>query len=227
MSTCRATVTDTHWLTPNTLCVTLEPETYIPYEAGQYLAILVEGNPVYFSIANAPNLKNYQLHIRIHPTHETITALLTLLQTPNTVHLLPPQGQCHLKALSSDPIIFIAGGTGIAPIIAMIETLITTKDTREFSLYWGVKTKADAYFNDALIAWQKQKSFDYFCYDEAPSLLPLMKQLTTQHAHLWTNKNIVIQGPFKMVFSLTKYLLNAGVKRHNLFSDAFEFSNGA
>lgn len=221
----KAKVTQTKWLTDKVWSVTLTPEHYHSYHAGQYLALWIDKSPVYFSIANAPNHQDYLLHIRIHQNATNASPLLSLLQENNTVTLLTPQGECHVNNLNlSQPIIYIAGGTGIAPIHAMIEAFSELVSAPAQSLIWGVNHESEAYLDTTFKHYIKQKNLNYHLYANTKSLLPYLKQCQEKDPNFFLNKSIVIQGPFKMVFSITKYLLKLGVQRHNLASDAYIFS---
>ena len=100
-------------------CITLRPDEFIAYESGQYLDIILEGERLSYSIATAPLGTTYDLHIRNHPA----------LTKTNDVIIELPFGNCTLKALEpTKPLIFIAGGTGFAPVHAMIQQLHAQHD---------------------------------------------------------------------------------------------------
>ena len=67
----------------------------------------------------------------------------------------------RLFAFKSDkPIIFVAGGTGFAPIKAMIEHALHHRvdQRRPMVLYWGVRAKRDLYLPDLPGKWQRESA---------------------------------------------------------------------
>lgn len=67
-----------------------------------------------------------------------------------------PLGTFFLRNDTSKPIIFLASGTGFAPIKAIIEDSIKQKSSRQMILYWGAKNKTDLYMMELAYSWQQQ-----------------------------------------------------------------------
>ncbi|MNI71665.1 NAD(P)H-flavin reductase [compost metagenome] len=51
------------------------------------------------------------------------------------------------------PLIMVATGTGIAPIKAILESLLDKEDCPPVTLYWGMRTQADLYLQDEIAGW--------------------------------------------------------------------------
>jgi len=220
-----AHVTQSTPLTRNLLRVTLTPEHYIPYEAGQYLQVVSPSETLYYSIANAPlGSHTYELHIRHTPENIEHQHILNTITHRSFVVLNLPFGECTLSALDPQrPIIFIAGGTGFAPIKAMIEQLLTNGDTRPFELYWRARTQEDLYLDEQVLTWQKHvKHFDYIPHITAPNHTTLIDRLQKKHLHDLSDHQIVLAGPFDFVYSLRDDLIQYGLTHSQLFSDAFD-----
>ncbi|MDX2345970.1 MAG: NAD(P)H-flavin reductase [Legionella sp.] len=221
-----AEVTDVTPLTNRLLRVTLTPEQYIHYDAGQYLEI-ISPNPeetLYYSIANAPlGSKKYELHIRHQPNHTEQQHVLDAITKQGRVILNLPFGTCTLHALNQEqPILLIAGGTGFAPIKAMIEQLLTDGSTQPFTLYWSARTQEDLYLDEKVLAWEKHvPHFDYIPHLTEQNSKPLIKRITEQHQTNLKNHQVVLAGPFDFVFALRDALINQNIPKEQLFSDAF------
>lgn len=197
--------------------VILKPKDYIGYEAGQYLKIKIDNQWIPYSIANAPNQTNtYILHIKHTALSETTKKLFETLKQQD-IELSLPYGHCCLSQFPSErPIIFIAGGTGFAPINAMIEALLAKKDAPSFELYWGVRQESDLY--------QKPKD-SYTAYTsiatkEDPLLIDL---ILLNHPNDLNAYTIVLSGPFDMAYQLRDRLVSDGVNIKHLYSDAFDY----
>ncbi len=215
-------------LTDSILQITLIPEQFIDYIAGQYLQILFADEAFSYSIANAPlGSKKYELHIRHSPDNPFTKTLLAEIKKSGTVKLNMPLGTCHLQNLDvQKPILFIAGGTGFAPIKAMIEQLLADGDHRSFELFWGARSQSDLYMDDAVSHWQKHVSrFNYFSLISNSRKENLASLILERHPHDLNDWQIVIGGPFDMVYSTRDKLVERGIFRENIFSDAFSFES--
>ncbi|MBA2657303.1 MAG: NAD(P)H-flavin reductase [Tatlockia sp.] len=216
-------------LTDSIIELILTPEHYIEYQAGQYLDILLANESLSYSIANAPLGSHiYELHLRHSPDNVSNQRLLAEIKQQGKLKICLPFGDCHLTNLDKrKPILFIAGGTGFAPIKAMMEQLFASDDKRSFELFWGARSQSDLYMNEKVIHWQTHAShFRYF------SLLPnsrakdsLASMVIEQHAQDLNDWQYVISGPFDMVFATRDALLAEGVALSQMFSDAFNFAS--
>lgn len=119
--------------------------------AGQYIDILLkDGRKRSFSLANAPHDNALlQLHIRRIPGGAFTEQVFTTLKVRDILRFNGPHGGFHLREDSSKPIILLAGGTGFAPIKAIVEHAIAGKCPRPMAIYWGARARADLY-QDAL-----------------------------------------------------------------------------
>ncbi|MDF1827168.1 MAG: NAD(P)H-flavin reductase [Legionellaceae bacterium] len=220
-----AHVTQATPLTRSLLRVTLTPEHYIPYEAGQYLQIVSSIETLFYSIANAPlGSHTYELHIRHMPENLEHQHILTTLKQQGCVVLNLPFGTCTLSALAPErPIIFIAGGTGFAPIKAMIEQLMTDGDARPFELYWSARCQEDLYLDEQVLTWKKHiEHFDYIPYIKTAQQTTLMQRIQENHPQDLADHQVVLAGPFDLVYSLRDDLIKLGLSPTQLFSDAFD-----
>ncbi|MGL5741878.1 MAG: NAD(P)H-flavin reductase [Legionella sp.] len=222
----KAQVEDISPLTDTLLRLVLVPEQFVNYQAGQYLQILFDDDAFSYSIANAPlGAHKYELHIRHSLENPYTQRLFASIKKHGTVNLRLPFGDCYVERLDAHrPILFIAGGTGFAPVKAMIEQLLSSSDTRPFELFWGARLQNDLYMDAKVNNWQAHvKRFNYFSLvseDNTPSLFSLV---WARHEHDLDQWQIVISGPFDMVYSTRDALVNSGVSPAHLFSDAFSF----
>ncbi len=63
-----------------------------------------------------------------------------------------PLGTFFLRE-SEKPIVFVASGTGFAPIKAMIEPAFKREIARPMTLYWGGRRPKDLYLNELARKW--------------------------------------------------------------------------
>lgn len=211
-------------LTDSILQLILKPSQYIDYKAGQYLQIMFEGEAYSYSIANAPlGSHQYELHIRHSRDNPYNQPLFAHIKRLGKVTICLPHGGCHVNNLQPNkPILFIAAGTGFAHIKAMIEQLLADGESRPFELFWGARSQNDLYMDDKATQWQAHvKHFSYFSHLSENSQLTLADIVLARHTQDINDWQIVISGPFDMVYSTRDVLVSHGALAENLFSDAF------
>lgn len=214
-------------LTDSIIEVVLLPNEYIEYTAGQYLQIQCNDSFLSFSIANAPlGSHHYELHIRHDAQNLYHQSLFSMIKQQGGLNIRLPFGECHSACLSDEPIIFIAGGTGFAPIKAMIEQLLGNGDQRPFELYWGARSQSDLYMDEKVKQWQAHvRHFRYVSFlPSTRSKAKLVHQVIEHHPEGLQSYQFIIAGAFDMVFSVRDALLLAGAKSEQLYSDAFNFN---
>ena len=128
----------------------------LQYLAGQYVDFLLkDGKRRSFSLATPPHDdKLLVLHIRHVPNGFFTDALFTQYKGCEILRFEGPLGSFYLRETSDKPIIFVAGGTGFAPIKAMIEHALHHHIPREMVLYWGARSLVDLYLPDLPGTWQ-------------------------------------------------------------------------
>lgn len=213
-------------LTESIVQLLLKPEDYVDYQAGQYLNVIQENEQLSYSIANAPlGSHKYELHIRHSRDNPSNQKLFAHIKKHGKVSINLPFGACSIDKIDpTRPIIFLAGGTGFAQVKAMIEQLLASDDPKPFELYWGARVQGDLYFDDKLKHWEDH--VDRFKYtalisDEKKDILAT--KAIEQHPedlHQW---QVVLSGPFDMVYSARDALVDHGLPKNQLFSDAFSF----
>ncbi|MBU3626232.1 CDP-6-deoxy-delta-3,4-glucoseen reductase [Polynucleobacter sp. JS-Safj-400b-B2] len=128
--------------------------------AGQYLEFLLkDGQRRAYSIANGPVQEGpLELHIRHLPgglfTDFVFGAVTPALKEKDILRFEGPLGSFFLREDSKKPIIFVAAGTGFAPIKSIIEQMQAKKIQRPIHLYWGGRRPSDLYLADLCKSWE-------------------------------------------------------------------------
>jgi CDP-4-dehydro-6-deoxyglucose reductase len=123
----------------------------LQFLAGQYIEILTrDGKRRAFSMANAPHDDEHlQLHLRHYAGGSFTEHVFTRMKEREILRFEGPLGTFFLREDSDKPIIFLASGTGFAPIKGMLEHAFHRGIERPMALYWGGRTRPDLYL-DAL-----------------------------------------------------------------------------
>ena len=127
----------------------------LQFLAGQYIEfILKDGKRRAFSIANAPHDSEFlQLHIRVIPGGAFSEYVTNEMQEKAILRLEAPFGNFFLREDSDKPIIFVAGGTGFAPVKGIIEHMLHNNMHREIILYRGARQLQDLYMHELSQKW--------------------------------------------------------------------------
>ena len=130
----------------------------LQFLAGQYIDILMkDGKRRSFSLANAPHDDAFlQLHVRKTPGGAFSKYVFEEMRERAILRFEGPLGTFYLREDSDKPFIFVAGGTGFAPIKAQIEHLLHHGEDRPVVLYWGARAKKDLYLPELPARWQAE-----------------------------------------------------------------------
>lgn len=125
------------------------------YRPGQHMNILLpDGGERSFSMASAYPLGNeLEFHVRHVPDGTFTQKRLATLAPGDALDVEVPRGTFCYHAEDYRPMIFAATGTGLAPIRAILESLLDDEDCPPVSLYWGMRTEADLYAREELESW--------------------------------------------------------------------------
>ncbi|MDE2259551.1 MAG: cytochrome b N-terminal domain-containing protein [Betaproteobacteria bacterium] len=138
----------------------LQPEIEEPlnFISGQYVSVLLDdGTKRSFSIANAPHRSDQlQMHIRLVENGKFTSHVFNEMKVGDMLKVEGPLGSFFLHETIDKPIIFMAGGTGFAPVKSMVEHAFNTGIKRSMVLYWGVRTQADLYLSGLPEQWQRE-----------------------------------------------------------------------
>ncbi len=123
--------------------------------AGQYIEfILKDGTRRSFSMANAPHDADFvELHVRHVAGGQFTDHVFTRMKERDILRCEGPLGTFFLREDSDKAVVFVASGTGFAPIKAVIEHMFHTGIARPATLYWGGRRPRDLYMNALAEQW--------------------------------------------------------------------------
>ena len=132
----------------------------LQFLAGQYIDILMKGGlRRSYSMANAPHDDQHlQLHVRRTPGGAFSKYVFEEMKERAIVRFEGPLGSFYLREDSDKPMVLVAGGTGFAPVKAVIEHAFHKGIDRQMVLYWGVRAAADLYLPQLPAQWQQEHS---------------------------------------------------------------------
>ena len=127
----------------------------LQFLAGQYLEFLLkDGSRRSFSMANAPHDDELiQLHVRHVAGGAFTDHVFGKMKERDILRMEGPLGTFFLREDSDKPIVFVASGTGFAPIKSVIEHTLNKGVTRPMTLYWGGRRPKDLYMDSLAKTW--------------------------------------------------------------------------
>lgn len=203
--------------------------------AGQYVDfILKDGRRRSFSIANPPHEDRViELHVRHIEGGRFTSDVFDNMQEKDIVRVEGPLGSFFLREDSERPVIFMAGGTGFAPIKGILEHALKKSIQREFYLYWGARSREDLYMHDMALKLDKQHSNIHYVpvlsepkpEDHWTGRTGYVHEAVMADFTSLVNFEVYASGPPAMVYAGRDAFLPLGVNQEHYYSDAFEFSN--
>jgi NAD(P)H-flavin reductase/hemoglobin-like flavoprotein len=199
--------------------VRIRLEQPYPFRAGNAVPIELLARPRvwrYYSPANAPRAdRTLDLHVKAIPGGQLSTAIVSGLAVGDTVRLGAPVGQqLALDPGSPRPILMIAGGTGLAPLKALVEQ-VANEGGRRVVLFIGARTESDLYDLAALA--ELDHRFPWLSVVPAVSddqwyrgEQGLVAEVVTRLGN-WQEHDIYICGSTGMVEAARQRLLATGV----------------
>ncbi|MGH6707773.1 MAG: 2Fe-2S iron-sulfur cluster-binding protein, partial [Bradyrhizobium sp.] len=141
-------------LTPTIYGITVETPWPVEFHAGQCFEWVVPGiapNRTY-SAANRPGRDIVEFHVRAYPNGK-VGKFVSELSSGSMLQLLGPFGHFGFSANDWRPAVCVAGGTGLAPIMSILEKAFVSRDKRPIHLLYGARTQDELYCMEALLLW--------------------------------------------------------------------------
>ncbi|MCA2999035.1 MAG: CDP-6-deoxy-delta-3,4-glucoseen reductase [Rhodocyclaceae bacterium] len=216
------------------LYLKLPAQERMQFLAGQYIDILLkDGKRRSFSIANAPHRDQFvELHIRHVPDGQFTNYVFNDMRDRAILRFEGPLGTFFLREDSDKPIILVAGGTGFAPIKALLEHAFFKHIDREMVLYWGCRSRADLYMPELPAEWAKAyPNFSFIpvlsdakAEDNWAGRTGLVHQAVLDDFDTLAGYQIYACGAPPMIDAAKSSFLQRGLPENEFFADSFTYS---
>lgn len=215
--------------TPDIAVVELQTEPRLDYLPGQSVSVETPLRPRlwrYYSPARAPRDDGLvEIHVRLMDGGPVSSALVRGLGVGDVVHLGPPVGQFTLDLDSDRDLLFIAGGTGLAPLKAMVEQVAQQDDPPRVDLYVGARGEQDLYDTEDL-----ERLENTYPWLSVTAAVSDGDGYAGRHGRIsdvvvadgpWGRRDVYICGSPEMVKATTARLIEAKVPEHRIRSEEF------
>ena len=206
------------------------PTQKLNFIAGQYVNVIKGSNKRSYSIGSTSNENaSIELFIKKYPDGLFSNYWFNEAKINDLLRIEGPRGTFFIRNNSAfKNIIFLATGTGIAPVKSILETLSELTENfgnKNIYLFWGVK-----YFNDLFWTPEKLglniKYFPVLSREKIPTMEDgyIQNVLLTKNIEL-SESIIYACGSNDMILEAKNKLIENGLPDHNFYSDAFVTSN--
>jgi benzoate/toluate 1,2-dioxygenase reductase component len=226
-SKCATTVSKIELHNDAAVVLELEVQANAPvFLPGQYVNIDVPGSGQHrsYSFSSAPGEQKVSFLIKKIPGG-VMSTWLESAKPGDTLDLVGPLGSFYLRDVQR-PLLFLAGGTGLAPFLSMLEVLARTNAQQKVHLIYGVTRDLDLVQVEAIEAYTaKLANFSYATVvaDEASS--HPRKGWVTQHIPADAlndgDVDVYLCGPPPMVDAVRKHFDDNGVKPNSFHYEKF------
>ncbi len=205
----------------------LPPNAVIDFIPGQYIEVIGPGGVRRsYSLANAPRSDNtLELHIRKVEGGVMSQFWFDHAAVNDLLRLRGPQGTFFLRDAAQRDLIFLATGTGIAPVKAMLEILpsfSTNQQPKSVTVLWGGRQEQDLYFDVASLCGHHRyipvlsRAGENWLGERGYIQDALLRQQPD-----FNNCSVYACGSDAMIHSANTALTTAGLSRNRFYSDAF------
>jgi NAD(P)H-flavin reductase/hemoglobin-like flavoprotein len=214
--------------------ITVHTSEAIPFRAGQYVSVETPQRPRlwrYLSPANAPRPDgSLEFHVRAVGNGWVSRAIVAHSRVGDTWRIGPPMGRMSIEPQSDTPLLMVAGGTGVAPIKALLEDFTQRPRAPRTQLFLGGRTWDDLYDIDALHAL----SYDHDWLDIVPVIerdddrsearggaeRGTLADVVTRYG-AWAGHDVLVCGSPAMIRATVSRMLVAGTPLDRIRYDPF------
>lgn len=220
-------------VSPDVLRVTLRlpPNSRFTFQPGQYIDVIGPGGVRRaYSIANAPAAhEQLELHIRQIEGGVMSRYWFDQAKANDLLRLHGPLGTFLLREVAGLHLVFLATGTGIAPIKALLEQIAQqAEEPASLSVYWGNRVEADHYWDaNAPQAGQRYVPVLSRAGSGWAGARGHVQDVMLQTPHDWAQTRVYACGYDAMIHSAREKLVAAGLAPDHFHSDAFVCSASA
>jgi NAD(P)H-flavin reductase/hemoglobin-like flavoprotein len=222
---------------PDLAVVTVRPHTPVRFEAGQSMSLELAVRPRlwrFYSPANAPRADGtLEFHVRAVDGGWVSSALVYASGVGDTVTLGPPVGELALDRTSGRDVLMLAGGTGLAPLRAMIEQLAGEPAPPKVHLYLEARTAEEFYDLPAVQRLRDQYPWlqvNRVTLRDGPGAEGLAVGPVAEAAlqeRDWAGHDIYVCGSLSMVERTLAALAGAGIDRSRVRHESFGYRNAS
>lgn len=199
------------------------------YQPGQYISVRVHiPGETYtmirqYSLSKVADEKSFRISVKresdVDPNGKVSVYLHDQLEIGGTVEVTPPAGEFVLNEEHSTPVVMLAGGVGITPLMSMTERLLQGTTTREINFLHAARSEKEAAFVKELhqlAATHEELSYQSFFSDTHNAFIT-----RDVLAAVPKNADIYVCGPVGFMESMIANLVALGFSEEQIHYEFF------
>ncbi|MEM5383841.1 2Fe-2S iron-sulfur cluster binding domain-containing protein [Paraburkholderia phymatum] len=207
------------------------------FEPGQFMEIEIPGTDERrpYSLANTSNWDGrLEFLIRLQPNGRFSTYLRERAEVGQQLVVRGPMGGFGIREGSIRARWFVAGGTGVAPMLSMLRRMADFQDMQDARLFFGVNQENELFLKDELdelkaqlpqlevdlCVWKPEEDWDGFSGTPADALSAALVNTASQ-------PDIYVCGPAALIRAAEKIAIDSGLPSDQFESERFVSSSGA
>ena len=197
------------------------------FHPGQFAKLSLGKLPVRsYSMANQPGDAHLTFHIRVLPNGRVSSHVATALAIGDEVKVQGPYGDAIWQGPTNDPLVLVAGGTGLAPILSILDAALGAGQAAErIHVYHGVRSEHDLYAGDLLHRRAQEQGFRFAPVYSHPTGMTsrpaFVHEAVSEYFEDLSRARIYASGPPPMVDAVKDVALRRGALRERIHADAF------
>lgn len=211
--------------TPDVAVFTVRPDQPYPFLAGQYTSVETPWWPRvwrHYSFASAPRSDGLlSFHVKAVPAGWVSNALVHRARPGDIIRLGPPTGTMTVDHTTDTGLLCLGGGTGIAPIKALVEDVADHGERRPVEVFYGARTDLDLYDIDTMLRLQQAHPW-LSVHAVIDELARLRLPEAIRGYGPWDAYDAYLSGPPGMIRSGVDALRNVGVPTDRIRHDSVE-----
>ncbi|MGY1436788.1 globin domain-containing protein [Streptomyces reniochalinae] len=219
--------------TPQVAVITVRPDQPYPFRAGQYTSLETPWWPRvwrHYSFASAPRTDGLlTFHVKSVPAGWVSSSLVQRARPGDVLRLGPPAGSMTVDHRADSGLLCLGGGTGIAPIKALVEDVAGRGTGRPVEVFYGARTNHDLYDLDTMLGLQDR--YDWLSVRPVvatggtlavPDALAGELPDAVRRYGPWPAYDGYLSGPPGMIRSGVEALVGLGIPTHRIRHDSLE-----
>ncbi len=153
----KATVVAIEDMTHDIKRLRLRPAKPLEFSPGQYVQLQFTPEHIRpYSMAGLCDDGELEFHVRLVPDGRVTGYIANRLKVGDAVRVSGPLGSAYLRRKHTGPMLCVAGGTGLAPILSIVRGAMAAGMSNPIHLYFGVRSPRDIYGGQWLHCLQQE-----------------------------------------------------------------------
>lgn len=223
-------------LSPDTYLFAFNNTEAIKYIPGQYMEWTLphsnpdnRGNRRYFSLASSPTESDFLMAVKFYNPSSSYKKSLLSLDNGKPIIASQLAGDFVLPKKLNKPLVFIAGGVGIAPFRSMIQYIIDKKIQSDIILFYSNRHVDEILFTDTFTAAKQYGVRTIYTLTDKTALPQnwpgesgyITNETIEKYVPEFRKRTYYISGPQLMVDNFKKVLTDMGISKNHIKTDFF------